>query len=136
MTDKNTKDKNKTPLILGGCCLLIIVIAIIAYGTGEPQNTLQENQTLVMYGVNLTVPGDVNTTITNTTYPGGMTYALEDTSKDLTIYVTDDPSPEVNYTPTYSSDLGWYQKTDVNGKTVIVYSSSSDLTEQILLSAH
>lgn len=138
MEDKNKQqktEKNKGLLYGGGCCGLIILIFVLYmfFGVSHPMDT---NKTIEMYGVNITVPAEMQSNITSMDIrSGGKTYTFEDNNKNFTVYVTDDPSPEVAGIMNYDADLGYYGKTVVRGKTVVVYAGDSDTLERVLLSA-
>lgn len=140
MVDKEDVTKTETPnkglLYGGGCCGLIIVIFLLYMFLGV-SHPMDHNTSVDMYGVNITVPEEVEQNISSTNINGGgKTYALEDEGHNFTVYVTDDPSPEVEGMANYDASFGYYGKTFVGGKAVVVYADDGDTLERVLLSAH
>lgn len=131
----NTDTDNKKTFACCGLMFLIGAIFMIAF-MSTPQ-LMDTNKTINIYDVNITIPEQSNAEITNTKTNLGYTYAYDDpNTENLTIYVSDDPAPEVEPGINYNSLLKCYEgKTFIRGKSVVVYCDSMDVLERVLWSA-
>ena len=134
MTDK-PDSKNKGLLYGGGCCGLVILIFLvyIFFGISHP---MDHNRSVNMYGVNVSIPEEMQGNVSETNMKTGKNYVFEDANKNFSLSVSDDPANDIVKPINYDSSLGYYGKTTVKNKTVVVYANDQDTMERVLSSAH
>lgn len=98
----------------------IFVVSICSVGFALNPN---ENTTVEVNSINLTVPKTDNYTITDIKgIEGSWTYTYSDEKNDITVYVCDEIAPEYSMTETYNQYEGYCQMKAVKDKYVVVCS--------------
>lgn len=133
--EKTETNGNKGLLYGGGCCGLVIVIFLVYLFVGV-SHPMDHNRSIDMYGVNVSIPEEMQGNVTETTIKTGKNYVFEDPNKNFSVSVSDDPANDIVKPINYDSSLGYYGKTTVKNKTVVVYANDQDTMERVLVSAH